>query len=130
MPNRNRSQLIRKDRIDKMVSRAYLGHNDQDSDDLVLVCEDHELADSHALTLLFTDIADQVGMDFLEQIPADLLERFCMMTVTRNDGTGLLLRHLLLGFMQAYANPATSEMAVEALLDIEDLGGVPKAVMN
>lgn len=113
-----------------MVALAQVVHDDLGDDDHELVFDDQDSDDKAALAVLFTDIADQVGIDFLELIPTDLLERFSMMSVARNEGTGLLLRHLLIGFMQAYSNPLTSQEAVNALLVLEGLGDVPKATVN
>lgn len=122
--------LNRKDRIDRLVSQAQVVHDDLDDDGLELVFEDQSCEEANALAILFSDIADQVGLDFLEQMPPELLEQFSMMTVARNEATGLLLRNLLLGFMQAYANPKTTDQAVNALLVLESLGDIPKATVN
>ncbi|WGK63416.1 hypothetical protein QAO71_17900 (plasmid) [Halopseudomonas sp. SMJS2] len=124
------NELNRKDRIDRLVSQAQVVHDDLDDGGLELAFEDQACDDANALAILFSDIADQVGIDFLEQMPLELLEQFSMMTVARNEATGLLLRNLLLGFMQAYANPKTTDRAIEALLVLESLGDLPKASVN
>lgn len=124
------TELNRKDRIDRLVSKAQVVNHDLDDDALELVFEDQACDDANALAILFSDIADHVGMDFLELMPPELLEQFSMMSVARNEATGLLLRNLLQGFMQAYANPATADQAVNALLVLEDLGAIPKASVN
>lgn len=124
------TELNRKDRIDRLVSKAQVVNHDLDDDARELVFEDQACDDANALAILFSDIADHVGMDFLELMPPELLEQFSMMSVARNEATGLLLRNLLQGFMQAYANPATADQAVNALLVLEDLGAIPKASVN
>jgi len=73
-------------------------------------------ADSdHYLRILFGDIGDVVGADFLETLDPVLLEQYCVMTVQRNEPGGEVLRTLISAFMSAYAQPASSDQAMGIL---------------
>ncbi|MCF5382063.1 hypothetical protein GIW05_00815 [Pseudomonas syringae] len=75
------------------------------------------------LTFLSQDIMQHMGKDFLGKVPFDLLERFCMATVNRNDPTGDLLFKLVTNFMAAYANLETTDEALKAFDFLEYLSG-------
>lgn len=81
-----------------------------------------EVKDSLAvLTFLSQDIMQHMGKDFLGKVPFDVLERFCMATVNRNDPTGDLLFKLVTNFMAAYANSETADEALKAFDFLEYL---------
>ncbi len=124
----------RTDRIDRILAElramqtqdhAYTGA--ADAPDL---CDEDIADEDNVLKVLFTDLADTVGPDFLDQVPPALLEQFCMMSLARNEATGLLLRNLIIGFMKAYTNHETSDQAVQALLVLEHLGDIRQATIN
>lgn len=69
----------------------------------------------HYLRLLFRDVAEVVGADFLEALDPVLLEQFCVMSVTRNEPGGEILKTLITSFMTAYSRRSSSDDAMEGL---------------
>jgi len=69
----------------------------------------------HYLRILFGDIGEVVGVDFLESLDPVLLEQYCVMTVQRNEPGGEMLRTLISAFMSAYAQPTSSDEAMDIL---------------
>lgn len=122
------------DRIDRIIAQLRAMHSLDGTDEDAMDAPDqgdNDIADEdNVLKVLFSDVADTVGADFLDQVPPALLEQFCMMSLVRNEATGMLLRTLIIGFMKAYTNHDTSEQAVQALLVLEHLGGIPQAAIN
>lgn len=108
------------DRIAKIVSSIRSAHDAALDGDLM---DDDEYGETDImLSINIADIAEAVGVDAVEKIPADLLERFCMMSVIRNEPSGLLLSKLLIGFIRAYSKHQTSEQAVQFMLALEQIG--------
>ena len=73
------------------------------------------------LLTAFSEIAKGIGIDRFMQTPAERMEQFAVMSVTKNHDTAGLLRSLVNSFMIAYACPETSERAFAALVQIEGL---------
>lgn len=69
----------------------------------------------HYLRLLFRDIGEVVGADFIETLDPILLEQYCVMSVTRNEPGGEILKTLIHSFMTAYSRRASSDDAMEGL---------------
>ncbi|MBM3105634.1 hypothetical protein IIE18_10825 [Pseudomonas sp. V1] len=84
----------------------------------------------HILRILFSDVGNEVGEDFISTVDSVALEQFCLMSVIRNEGTGGMLRSLITSFMAAYANPATSDDAIAMLKRLEDLSSIPAPASN
>ncbi len=72
----------------------------------------------HYLRILFGDIGEVLGVDFLESLDPVLLEQYCVMTVQRNEPGGEVLRTLISAFMSAYAQPASSDQAMDILRNL------------
>lgn len=66
------------------------------------------------LAFLTQEVNAYMGKDFIAKIPLDVMERYCMATVDRDEPTGELLYKLLLNFMVAYSDSKTSEDALKA----------------
>lgn len=73
------------------------------------------------LLTAFSEIAKGMGIDRFMQTPAERMEQFAVMSVTKNHDTAGLLRSLVNSFMIAYACPETSARAFAALTQIEGL---------
>ena len=69
----------------------------------------------HYLRVLFRDIGEVVGADFIEALDPILLEQFCVMSVTRNEPGGEILRTLIHSFMTAYSRLGSTDDAMESL---------------
>ncbi|MGP0171025.1 hypothetical protein ACSVIJ_04005 [Pseudomonas sp. NCHU5208] len=72
----------------------------------------------HYLRLLFRDIGEVVGADFIESLDPVLLEQFCVMSVTRNEPGGEILRALIQSFMTAYARRDSADDAMVCLANL------------
>lgn len=94
--------------------------NDPDSS-MPDLCDEDQVDDLGVLPVLIADIEKHVGGDLLDCLDPVLIGDFCMVSVMRNEGTGLLLRSLVESFMRAYADDETSDQAVQALLHLESL---------
>lgn len=71
--------------------------------------------DSLALmAFLSPEIIARMGKDFLNTVPLELMEKFCVASVERNDPTGELLQKIVQNFMIAYSNPDTRDEALKA----------------
>jgi hypothetical protein len=66
------------------------------------------------LAFMSQEIMRRMGKDFLEKIPLDVTEQFCLSTVEKNDPTAELLYQLVTNFMKAYAKENTNEEALKA----------------
>ena len=73
------------------------------------------------LLTAFSEIAKGMGIDRFMQTPAERMEQFAVMSVTKNHDTAGLLRSLVNSFMIAYACPETADRAFAALTQIEGL---------
>lgn len=67
------------------------------------------------LRILFQDIGEVVGSDFVEDLDPALLEQFCIMSVHRNEPAGEVMRTLIHSFMHAYAGLNTTRNASDCL---------------
>lgn len=67
------------------------------------------------LRLIFKDIGQVVGADFVTDLDPALLEQFSIMSIERNEHAGEILKTLITSFMSAYAREATSDEAIESL---------------
>jgi len=85
------------------------------------LCDEDPMDDLAVLPVLISDMEHHIGGDLLDCLDPVLIGEFCMVSVTRNEGTGLLLRSLVEAFMRAYSNYDTSDQAVQALLVLENL---------
>lgn len=72
----------------------------------------------HYLRILLTNIANEVGPGFLSSVNPALLEQFCIMTVLRGEPGGKMLNDLLSSFLRSYADPKSSDSAVDLLGDL------------
>jgi hypothetical protein len=77
----------------------------------------------HYLRILLTNIANEVGAGFLSSVNPALLEQFCIMTVLRGEPGGKMLNDLLSSFLSSYADPKSSDSAVDLLGDLIGLSG-------
>lgn len=90
------------------------------------LCDDDPVDDLAVLPVLIADIENHVGGELLDRLDPVLIGEFCMVSITRNEGTGQLLRSLVEAFMRAYSDYDTSDQAVQALLLLENLApGAP-----
>lgn len=71
------------------------------------------------LTILFTAIAEGMGLERFLETPVERLDQFAVMSVVKNHDTGGLLRSLVNSFMIAYSCPETADRAFAALLELE-----------
>lgn len=60
------------------------------------------------------EIEDRLGVGFVEKIPMELLQSYCLATVRQNEPTAALLHELITNFMTAYSNPETNAEALKA----------------
>jgi hypothetical protein len=109
-----RIQLI----IEK-IRESDAAHGSDDS--LPDLCDDEPDDYLAVLPVLIADIENHVGGHLLDCLDPVLIGEFCNMSVTRNEGTGHMLRSLIDAFMHAYSNFDTSDQAVQALLFLENL---------
>ena len=65
-------------------------------------------------TFLAPEIQDRMGSDFLNKVPYELLQSYCLATVRQNQPTAALLYELITNFMKAYSNPETNADALKA----------------
>lgn len=77
----------------------------------------------HYLRILLTNIANEVGPGFLSSVNPALLEQFCIMTVFRGESGGKMLNDLLSSFLKSYADPKSSDSAVDLLGELTELSG-------
>lgn len=75
-----------------------------------------------ALTSLFGEICQAMGMERFAETPVERLDQFAVMSVRQNHEAGELLRSLVDSFMAAYSNPDTTERAFAVLLQMKLLG--------
>lgn len=73
------------------------------------------------LTMLIQEVVAFMGTGFIKNVPLELLEDYCLHTITRNEPTGQLLYNLIVNFMAAYRKTATSEDAMKAYDYLEHL---------
>lgn len=66
------------------------------------------------LQMLRQDIEEHMGSGFLDKIPREIFEGFCLKSIDRNEPTGLMLQVLVQNFMKAYLDPEKVEKAMEA----------------
>jgi len=71
------------------------------------------------LTILFTAIAEGMGLERFLETPVERLDQFAVMSVVKNHDTGGLLRSLVNSFMIAYSCPETADRAFAVLLELE-----------
>lgn len=76
---------------------------------------------SLTLMTLFAEIRRAVGGERFDAIPAEMLDQFCVMSLSKNHDTHGLLNSLINSFMIAYGVPETNGPAFDALLKIEKL---------
>lgn len=67
------------------------------------------------LRLVFKDIGQVVGADFVTDLDPALLEQFSIMSIQRNEHAGEILKTLITSFMSAYAREARADEAIESL---------------
>jgi len=79
----------------------------------------------HYLRILFRDIGEVVGADFVGTLDPVLLEQFCVMSVTRNEPGGEVLRTLISAFMTCYARRGSSDGAIQLLGNLVTLADRP-----
>ena len=74
-----------------------------------------------ALSISFANVADRLGIQFLQALPAAVLEQFTLMSILRNEDCAGLLKSLINSFMITYLTQATSDAAFGHLVGLEDL---------
>lgn len=108
-------------RIQRIIEKIRASQIDEYADDAPDLSDEDPEDELAMLPLLLSDIEKNVGGDLLDILDPELLGNFCMMTITRNEGTGQLLRCLLEAFMRAYSEFDTSDKSVQALLFLQEL---------
>jgi hypothetical protein len=74
-----------------------------------------------ALKMTFTNVADRLGVQFFDSLPAAALEQFTFMSIMRNEDCAGLLKSLINSFMLTYMTQATSAAAFGHLEGLEEL---------
>ncbi len=77
------------------------------------------------LTVLFNEMIAALGIERFMGLPAQALDQFAVMSVTKNHDTKGLLVSLIHSFMTSYLTPETSD---EAFSCLERLEGLKKEV--
>lgn len=108
-------------RIQRIIEKIRASQTDEDAEDVPDLTDEDPEDELAMLPLLLSDIENNVGGDLLDILDPKLLGQFCMMTITRNEGTGHLLRCLLESFMRAYSEFGTSDKSVQALVFLQGL---------
>jgi hypothetical protein len=74
-----------------------------------------------ALIISFTDIAERLGIQFFQSLPAAALEQFTLMSILRNEDCAGLLKSVINSFMLTYMTQATADGAFGHLQGLEEL---------
>ncbi|KKN96079.1 hypothetical protein LCGC14_0170080 [marine sediment metagenome] len=89
------------------------GEQNDDQDVTRIKDEPHsapeEARPSLPVQYLLNDISKHLGTDLTGVLPPELLEAYCMATISRNEPTGKLLKALLENFLKAYTGPTPDE---------------------
>jgi len=117
-------------RIQRIIEKIRASHSAEDADDAPDLSDEDPEDELAMLPLLLSDIENNVGGDLLDILDPELLADFCMMTITRNEGTGQLLRSLLEAFMRAYSGFDTSDRSVQALVFLQGLATASDPKLN
>jgi len=81
--------------------------------------------ESPPVTFLTQEIISYLGEGFVINMPIDLIESYCMRSIERDEPTGKILYTLMLNFLSAYSNPATSDEAMKAFDFLDYLATPP-----
>lgn len=80
------------------------------------------------LTLLFNEIISALGIERFMELPAQALDQFAVMSVTKNHDTKGILVSLINSFITSYLTPETSVQAYKYLEKLESLKKEASAV--
>lgn len=75
----------------------------------------------NALANNFRDVAERLGIQFFQSLPAVVLEQFALMSIMRNEDCAGLLKSLINSFMLTYLTQESSGEAFGHLQGLEAL---------
>jgi len=82
------------------------------------------------LQALFGQVHDAIGTDRFLGLPAEALDQFSVMSLSKNHDTKGILVSLVNSFISAYLTPETSSKAFACLEELEALRGDVKKFRN